>query len=260
MNKEFLFRIASMDAAVCLPQVRDALEKYTELNSREKYPRLWRLVDRLRAMSTVSDAQKARRRVFRIVLGTVCWGLGVFGLLPALMSPEELGEVLALGALVFAGAVGMLWHNQRTLLVVLSLSLGSLLTWGAWVNQTELGVFLWFGLVNLAVGGAAVWTRIHKKKDPFRNAAEVMVQARQAIDPETHTQITFSEREMIVWVNGATAQVVPYTSFTHVIETADLFLLVYADQVTVLQKTELQAGEMEDFRTCMRTYTPYTAM
>ncbi len=257
MSKGFLFRVTAMDEAVCVPQVRDALEKYTELNSREKYPRLWRLVDRLRAVPTVSDGQKARRRVLRAVLGTVCWGLGVFGLLPALMAPDELGEVLVLGAMVFASAVGMLWHNQRTMLMVLSLSLGSLLTWGACVNRAELGVFLWFGILNLVIGGAAIWSRIHKKKDTFLAAAEQLVRSRQAIDPAAHTQLTFSEREMMVWVEGVTAAVVSYADFRYVIESADLFVLVYQEQMTVLQKQELQEGTTEEFRVCMGEHTNY---
>ena len=44
---------------------------------------------------------------------------------------------------------------------------------------------------------------------------------------------------------------VPYSDFECVVETEDLFLLVYGERVTVLQKKDLAAGDPRDFSSMM---------
>ena len=96
----FDFHITSYDTEKLLQQVSEALEKRTELRSRERYPALWENIDKLNAMSK----GKRRGRLRSKVMSIICLGLGVFLVVPGLMKPQELFVPLLTG--VFAVIVG----------------------------------------------------------------------------------------------------------------------------------------------------------
>lgn len=99
----FDFHITSYDTEKLLQQVSEALEKRTELRSRERYPVLWENIDKLNAMSK----GKRRGRLRSKVMSIICLGLGVFLVVPGLMKPQELFVPLLTG--VFAVIVGFVY-------------------------------------------------------------------------------------------------------------------------------------------------------
>lgn len=97
------FQITPYDTAALLPQVSEALEKRTELVSRNRYPGLWENIDKLNAMSK----GKRRNRLRAKIIGIICLVLGIFLLIPGLMEPQELPVPLIAGA--FATVIGIVY-------------------------------------------------------------------------------------------------------------------------------------------------------
>ena len=61
--------------------------------------------------------------------------------------------------------------------------------------------------------------------------------------PEDNIRIVFNEYGM-----RSARSFIPYNEFQCWIETEDLFLFMYGPLVTLLQKTDLEDGELTDFR------------
>ena len=101
-NPAYTFDLTAYDMSM-LPQVSSALEKRTELASREKLPGMWKMTDRLSDGSgkTVPGQGRGRGIVF-LVLGALLFVTG-------LMQSGRLTLVAV------AGAVAMLWGALRVL-------------------------------------------------------------------------------------------------------------------------------------------------
>ena len=105
----YLFQISSYDISRLLPQVSKALEKRSEHLSRERYPKMWRYIDRLPSPSRGASRSRLRTRLFSIL----CLAAGVILVVPGLMDPKELLVPLVAGAAaVVLGASG-LWRTRK---------------------------------------------------------------------------------------------------------------------------------------------------
>ena len=101
-QNNYVFRITAMGEEY-LPQISYALEKRTELLSRNQYPGMWKTTDKLRA--SVREPSKGRR-IFRKILSIICLCCGIFLFVPVLMEPEELRVPLYAGAIGIGTGVG----------------------------------------------------------------------------------------------------------------------------------------------------------
>ena len=105
----YLFQISSYDISRLLPQVSKALEMRSEHLSRERYPKMWRSIDRLPSPSRGAKRSRLRTRLFSIL----CLAAGVILVVPGLMEPKELLVPLVAGAAaVVLGASG-LWRTRK---------------------------------------------------------------------------------------------------------------------------------------------------
>ena len=104
----YLFQISSYDISRLLPQVSKALEKRSEHLSRERYPKMWRYIDR-HPSSQRTGRSRLRTRLFSVL----CLAAGVILVVPGLMEPKELLVPLVVGAAaVVLGASG-LWRTRK---------------------------------------------------------------------------------------------------------------------------------------------------
>ena len=105
----YLFQISSYDISRLLPQVSKALKKRSEHLSRERYPKMWRYLDRLPSPSRGAKRSRLRTRLFSIL----CLAAGVILVVPGLMESKELLVPLVAGAAaVVLGASG-LWRTRK---------------------------------------------------------------------------------------------------------------------------------------------------
>lgn len=107
-DAHFVFTPTPYNRETLLPQVSQALEKRTELISRQQNPGLWRITDSLRAIPTGRPRSRVRTRV----LSVVCLALGVFLFVPGLMEPQELAVPLVAGAAAVLAGIGGLWGSR----------------------------------------------------------------------------------------------------------------------------------------------------
>ena len=66
-DKIFTFHISPYETEKLLPQVSRALEKRTELVSRESCPQMWKVIDRLRGVAQGRSRSRLRTRVLSAV-------------------------------------------------------------------------------------------------------------------------------------------------------------------------------------------------
>ena len=105
----YLFEISSYDISRLLPQVSRALEKRSEHLSRQRYPKMWRSIDRLPSPSRGTSRSRLRTRLFSIL----CLAAGIVLVVPGLMEPKELLVPLVAGAAAVVLGVSGLWHTRK---------------------------------------------------------------------------------------------------------------------------------------------------
>lgn len=258
MEQTFTFQITALDSDRLLPQISRALEKRSELVSRQKCPKMWALTDRLRSVELVPQAVRQRRRRQREVLGLLAWALGLFALLPGSMAPGQLPSVLAAGICCCVVGTLCLWRGKRTLLGVLNLLSGGILCVGALIRFRELGRLLVPGLLLLAVGLAALLRRRRESVSPYDRAARQLLEGRA----QGHTEgvrVAFSPEGMSILLGEHTHQV-SRDAYAFFLETEDLLILFCHDTVTVLQKADLISGTIPQLRQLLSGQAHYLRM
>lgn len=105
----YTFQISPYDTEKLLPQVSKALEKRTELASREQYPGLWKQTDRFHAMAQGRTRSRLRTRLMSLL----CLALGIFLFVPGLVEPQELMVPLIVGAIAVGAGIGGLWRSRK---------------------------------------------------------------------------------------------------------------------------------------------------
>lgn len=194
-NTNYTFQITAYDIEKLLPQVSKALEKRTELVSREQYPGLWKHTDKLNTMVSESARGGLSTKIKSILL----LALGVFLFVPGLVKPQELLVPLIGGAVAICMGISGLWRSRK------------------------------------------------HKSNPFDKSAKLLLEGKDNISAEQSVVVSFAETGMTIPAENASSEFVPYSNFECVIETADIFLFVYGERVTVLQKTHLTTGNVDYF-------------
>lgn len=258
MEQTVLFQITSLDVQRMQAQVSCALEKHTELVSRQKFPKLWAVTDRLNAVEKVSPAVRESRRKRRTFFGFLNWILGEFLLIPALVGPVPLAVPVA-GAAGLGCGVFALWRCRRTLLGMLSLPAGAVLCMGALGNPEELGGLLALGVANVGIGAAALVTRRWKRKNPYDRAARQLLLGKDTLQGMERIRVSFSLEGMAICQMGDEkgGHRIPYSSFELVLETEDLILPVYGSSISILQKKDLLEGTADGLRELLDGRVPY---
>lgn len=257
----FSFRITPVDSVQMQSQVSRALEKRTEWISRRKYPKMWEMTDKLNSVEQIPAAVRENRKKRRAFLGMFSWILGVVLLVPALMEPQTMIASLATGAGCFAVGCGVLWRNGRSRLSMLNLVLGMILCLGVLGDLEELKGILIFGIVSLVIGAAALLTRKRERENPFDRAAALLLQEISSREGREGMLVSFCEQGMtIAEKEGVVRQQVPYGDFQLMLETEDLFLPVWQDCVTVVQKKDLCTGTIPALQAFLRERIQYVCV
>ena len=252
MEQAFSFQITPLDPAKVRPQVSQALEQRTDLLSRQRYPRLWRLTDRLNRVPKAPGHVLRRRRKLHTLLGLVNWVLGLFLLLPGLMDPGALTVPLLVGGACFILASGVLWRYVRRILGILDIALGAVLCLGGVCDLAELGRFLPLGILCAILGTAALRSGGKARVSAFDRAADQLL--RKDRSRLEDVCVTFTDQGMIVSRAGAdgAAHTFPYTEFEQILETGDLLIPICDDSVMILQKKDLLTGSLPQLREFLR--------
>lgn len=257
MNQTFSFTVTAMDTDALLAQVSRGLEQRSELLSRQKSPRLWSLIDRLRSVPKVSPQVSERRRRRRNLLALLCWLLSVVALIPALLEPRQMAAVLAVGLVCFVLSSLILWCGRRRVLGILSLVLGLLLFFCIFGGQGQLdpllapaGAAVVLGLAALALGG-------RRSRSSFDKAAAKLLEGRESAQGMEEIRVTFSETGLSLCQGDAEIFQAPYAEFESVIETEDLLLPIVGDRILVLQKKDLLEGRPDQLRLWLQQHSPY---
>ncbi len=98
----YVFQLTAYEEKKLLPQVAAALKQRTELLSRERYPGLWKQIDRINAENGGKKRDPRRTKVLSVinlVLGTLLF-------VPGLMKPQELLLPLLMGAVGIGAGLG----------------------------------------------------------------------------------------------------------------------------------------------------------
>ncbi|MBE6910831.1 MAG: hypothetical protein E7474_14860 [Ruminococcaceae bacterium] len=114
---DFVFDLEPVAGEELLPQLAAALQARTELSSRARYPKMWRMTDKLGGGPRVSPKAKRRRRVRYRIYGAVLLALGVFLFLPALTNRDAGLAPMLVGALaLFMSLQAFRWSSDKGLL------------------------------------------------------------------------------------------------------------------------------------------------
>lgn len=203
---EFCFQTSAYHMPSFIRQVSVVLDKRTERISRQAYPKLWAVTDRLAARKVSEKVRKKRYARYR-VYGFLLVAMGVFLLVPGLMEPNGAAFLLLAGIAGIAAGAFTLWQSRP---------------------------------------GRQPHAR-------FDKAASALLQPLQSAPPAL---VKFTPQGMLLGDRPA----VPYDAFDCVAETEDLFVLTWNGKVTLLQKKDITAGDIESFRTFLQARVKPQAM
>lgn len=259
MEQTFSFQITAPDPVRLCPQVSRALEQRTELVSRQKYPKMWNLTDKLNSVEKCPQAVRENRRKRRAFLGFWNWALAVVLLVPGFLMQKGALLLLLIGAASYGSGVTYLWKYSRTLLGILNLVTGTVLCFGALGAPTELGALLPFGIVCAVIGVAALLPRKQAKKTPFDQTARKLLLEKSPLKDTENLRVAFSGEGMTMSRETAEpgTHTVPYHDVTFVLETEDLLLPVCGNTIMILQKKDLLAGTIPELRDFLSQQTQY---
>lgn len=266
MEQIVSFRITPPDTDQLCPQVSRALEKRTERVSRQEYPKMWELIDKLNGVEKAPFAVRENRRKRRAFLGAWEWAMGLFLLIPGCMDPKELLVPLMIGTFCYGIGAVSLWRNKRTLLGVLSLIQGGFLSLCVLRGRIPGGMGLLVPAVaGIIIGIAALLRRKREKESPYDRAARQLLQGRASLSGIEAVRVSFTKEGLAVEQEDGCEeerQIVPYADFECVLETEDLLLPIYRDSVMVLQKKDLCTGDLsglKEFLSGQIQYVPVMA-
>lgn len=109
------------------------------------------------------------------------------------------------------------------------------------------------GILSIGLGIIYLFPRRKKENKQFQRAAVKLLSGFEglAISEESPIRVSFAETGMTIGENDA----MPYSRFNAAVETEDLYLLTYNEQVTVLQKRDLMTGTHPDFVRSLKEQT-----
>ncbi|NLX63801.1 MAG: YcxB family protein [Clostridiaceae bacterium] len=107
---EYVFVLSKYNEGLFKTQVSKALEKRTELVSRQRYPKLWRFTDKMNSRGKVPEEVLKKRHVRYRIYGIILMIVGLFVLIPSLVEPKELLVPLLVGAL--SVCMGIIYFRQ----------------------------------------------------------------------------------------------------------------------------------------------------
>ncbi len=256
MKQNFLFRVSAMDMKTLIPQVSYGLEKQVELESRKSHPEMWQIAERYNNADKSPASVRQQRKKRRSILARIEWALGVALLIPGLIAPQQMMMPLLIGAACFASGVVLMWQNQRILLGILSVLQGIVLCVAMLLDRGGLGKLLILGIAGLVIGAVALI--FGRPLTKFERAAIRILSMWQQLPEGVYVQAVFSPEGMTFSQEGqGEATEVPYDRFEYVMETTDLFLVIFAGNVSVLQKKDLAEGAVDEFRAFMQKKTEF---
>lgn len=241
MEEKYVFEVSGMDTGALLPQVSRALERRTELVSRERCPGLWRFTDRLNARSPEDAAKAPVRRIYRTIMGLALWLLGLFALVPGAMTPKVPALLITGGACCLLGML-LLWVLRRRLLGVLGLVLGALLCALAALSPDALGTLAWPGGITAAIALAALLSTLIKRPNRFDKSAGLLLEGRESIPDDAGLRVSLDEEGLSICAAGAEQRRIGFSELRLALETESLYLLFTEELVLPLQKRDLREG------------------
>ena len=100
----------------------------------------------------------------------------------------------------------------------------------------------------------------HKEHDPFRKAAERVVEGMEKILPDTCEVVFDAEGMHLRYLPEQAEDCIPYRNIEQGFVTEDLYLLVYGDQIVVLQKKDLIARNYSQLEHFLRKEISWTEL
>ncbi len=139
-------------------------------------------------------------------------------------------------------------HTRYRIYGVLLIAMGIFLLVPGLAEPNGPALLLFFGFAGIVTGTLALWHSMPRRHlhTRFDKAASALLDCLQAA-PSTDVQFT---------VQGMTLgeqPLVPYNAFDFAIETKDLFVLIWNEKITVLQKKDIATGNAEQFRAFLQT-------
>lgn len=258
MSKNFLFCVTPIEDSAT-SQLSQVLEKRVELVSRRKLPALWRFHDWLNRRPKALPEVLQKRRKRHAFLGLWVWAMSVFLLIPSVMEPGEmwLPLVVSLGCFVI-GCIS-LWNTKRGLLAAINLFQGIVLCAGALADREQLGPLLIPGVGCVLIGLVAFYcSNVRKRASRFDREAEAMVQHQKSLPEMQSLQVRFEESGLALGKESAEEERrIGYEVFEFVAETRDLLVVICNDIAVVLQKKDLQQGNMDALRDLLNSKIQY---
>ena len=161
---------------------------------------------------------------------------------------------LLTGAAAYGAGIAALWRHRRTMLGILSLLQGALLTF-AGANSDTLSRFLFLGIFGLVLGLAALIYRPREDRTPFYPEADALLKRQESLQSPEHWQVSFTPSSLLLLSTGPEQeperQEIPLSSLSWILETADLLAPIFENSILLLQKKDLLSGSLEELRTLL---------
>lgn len=234
------------------PSQREELaELILELGGRKHLPKIWMLVEWLRARPKATPEILEKRKKHRTALGLMALLLALFALGPAVTDPKELLSVLLVGVVCLGAGIVSLWKRHRRLLAVPMLLAGLFYGIAGIGGGEEFKPLLVLGILLLSVAFVAILPRKKKQNRAAVEDIAALFERRASIPERQPVYIRFTQQGIQAKTQEEQREFWPYEAVSGILETADLLVVVLDKQGFLLAKSELAEGEFSDFKSAL---------
>ena len=224
----FVFDILKLSLETDLKQVSYILNKYSEFNSRQKYPKIWKITD------VLTDTKSNKHRTYKSKLSSSfrSWTVGLFLIISQLIDNKFNIFFFIIGLACYILGIITLFMVNKNLLGLLSVVQVLAILIALFINVNKFKTLIPLAILNVIV---IIWIILYKSIEKrFDKSAKILIE-KLSNTPE-NSKIIFNDDFITLYIDDNNKTTINYNNLRYVIDSENLIGIVYYDYIIIAKK------------------------
>ena len=226
--ENFVFDIPKLNLETDLKQVSYILNKYSEFNSREKYPKMWKITD------TLINEKSNKCRTYKSKLSTSLrsWLIGLFLIITQLIDDKFNIIFFLVGLACYILGIFTLFAVNKNLLGLLSIAQTVIITIAVVYDINKFKILILFAVLSAMVVLCVAFSKYMDIK--FYKSAKILIE-KLSNTPE-NSKIIFNSDFITLYISDDNKTTVNYDNLKYIIYSENLIGVVYSEYIIIAKK------------------------
>lgn len=238
--ENFVFDIPKLNLETDLKQVSYILNKYSEFNSREKYPKMWKITD------TLINEKSNKRRTYKSKLSTSLrsWLIGLFLIVTQLTDDKFNILFFLVGLACYILGIFAMFVVNKNLLGLLSIAQAAIITIAVVYDINKFKILIPFAVLSAMVVLCIAFSKYMDIK--LDRSAKILIE-KLSNTPE-NSKIIFNSDFITLYMSDDNKTTVNYDNLKYIIYSENLIGVVYSEYILIAKKYDgLNMNAFNDF-------------